>query len=95
MANDVLNPVTPSGDFDYEPYRQKIQQTAAATRDVGATGVPGGAKTAVAGLRGTYQGIGQTAISQFGEQAKVKTKEAEKAATADRTHGYYSEQSLK
>ena len=83
MANgDVLNPVTPSGDFDYEPYRQKIQQTAAQTRDVGETAVPGGAKAAVGGLRGTYKGIGETAISQFGEQAKVKTKEAEKAATA-------------
>ncbi len=83
MANgDVLNPVTSTGDFDYEAYRSKIQQTAAQTRDVGTTGVPGGAKTAVAGLRGTYKGIGETAISQFGEQAKVKEKEAEKAASA-------------
>ncbi len=83
MANgDGLNPVTPTGGTDYETYRQKIEQTAAATRDVGKTAVPGGARTAVAGLRGTYQGIGQTAIAQYGEQGKVKEKEAEKAATA-------------
>ena len=82
MANDVLNPVTPTGDFDYESYQKKIEQTAAATRDVGDVTAPAGAKTAVGGLRGAYKGIGETAIAQYGRQAEVKGKEAEKAATA-------------
>ena len=82
MANDVLNPVTPTGGVDYEDYQTKIARTAAATRDVGDTTTPAGAKTAVAGLKGTYKGIGETAISQYGKQADVKKKEAEKAATA-------------
>ena len=82
MANDVLNPVTPTGGFDPEAYQKTIQKTAAATREVGDVGVPAGAKTAVGGLRGAYKGIGETAISQYGRQAEVKGKEAEKAATA-------------
>lgn len=83
MANgDVLNPVSPSGDFDYGAYRSKIQQTAAATRDIGKTAVPSGAKTVVKGLRGAYKGIGATAISQYGQQAVTQQKQAEKAATA-------------
>ncbi len=79
MANDVLNPVT---GFTPESYQQTIQKTAAATRDVGDVTTPAGAKTAVGELKGAYKGIGETAVSQYGEQAKVKTKEAEKAATA-------------
>ncbi len=82
MANDPLNPVTPTGGFDPEAYEKTIQKTAAATREVGDVAIPTGAKTAVSGLKGAYQGIGETAISQYGEQAKVKQKEAEKAATA-------------
>ena len=79
MANDVLNPV---GGFDPEAYQKTIQKTAAATRDVGDVTAPAGAKTAVGGLRGAYKGIGETAIAQYGRQAEVKGKEAEKAATA-------------
>lgn len=75
---DVLNPVTP----DYEAYRKKIEKTAAATRDIGPTAVPSGAKTAVRELGGAYKGIGETAVSQYGKQTEVKQKEAEKAATA-------------
>ena len=82
MANDVLNPVSPVKGFDPETYQKTIQKTAAATRDVGDVTTPPGAKTAVGELKGAYRGIGETAISQYGEQAKVKTKEAEKAATA-------------
>lgn len=83
MANgDVLNPVTPSGSFDYEAYRQKIAQTAAQTRDIGDVALPEGPESAVGGLTGVYKGIGQTAISQYGKQAETKQKEAEKAATA-------------
>lgn len=83
MANgSVLNPVSPSGDFDYDAYRKKIEQTAAATRDIGKTDVPSGAKAVVGGLRGAYKGVGETAISQYGQQAVTQQKEAEKAATA-------------
>lgn len=82
MANDVLNPISPTGDFDYESYRKKIQETAAATRDIGETAVPSGAKTTVEGLRGVYKGVGETAISQYGQQAVTQQKQAEKAATA-------------
>jgi len=82
MANDVLNPVTPGGVTDYSDYQKKIAQTAAATRDIGDVTSPAGAKTAVEGLRGAYKGIGETAVSQYGRQAAVKQKEAEKAATA-------------
>lgn len=79
---NITNPVTPTGGFDPEAYQKTIQKTAAATRDVGDVGVPSGAKTAVGGLGGAYRGIGETAISQYGKQAEVKQKEAEKAATA-------------
>jgi len=83
MANgNVLNPVSPAGDFDYEAYRKEIQKTAAATRDIGVTGVPAGAKKAVEGLRGVYKGVGETAISQYGQQAEAQQRQAEKAATA-------------
>jgi len=82
MANDVLNPVTPTGDFDYEAYKTKIAQTAAATRDIGDVSVPKGAETTVGGLRGVYKGVGETAVAQYGKQAETKQKEAEKAATA-------------
>lgn len=80
MANDVLNPVTPTDP--YETYKTKIAQTAAATRDVGDTTVPAGAKTAVGALRGVYKGVGETAISQYGQQAVTQKKQAEKAASA-------------
>ena len=77
MANgDVLNPV------DYGDYQSKIQKTAAATRDIGDTAVPSGAKDVVGGLRGNLKGVGQTAISQYGQQAVTQEKRAEKAATA-------------
>ncbi len=80
MANgDVLNPVS---GFDPDAYQKTIQKSAAATRDVGDVSVPTGAQTAVSGLKGAYKGIGETAISQYGKQAEVKGKEAEKAATA-------------
>lgn len=82
MANDVLNPITPAPSFDYEAYKTKIAQTAAATRDVGDVTVPTGAKKTVGALRGVYKGIGEAAITQYGRQAEVKGKEAEKAATA-------------
>ena len=82
MANDLLNPVNPTGSFDPEAYQKTIQKTAAATRDVGPTAVPSGAQTAVGALKGAYKGIGETAVSQYGQQAEVKQKEAEKAATA-------------
>lgn len=81
MANDVLNPLSPSGD-DYDPYKKKIQETAVATRDIGETAVPAGAQSTVAGLRGVYKGIGETAISQYGQQAQTQQKQAEKAASA-------------
>ncbi len=79
---DLTSPITPPKTPDYDAYKTKIAQTAAATRDVGDVGVPAGAKTAVGGLRGVYKGIGETAISQYGRQAEVKGKEAEKAASA-------------
>jgi len=82
MANDVLNPITPTGGTDYDTYKTKIRQTAAQTRDVGDVTVPGGAGAAVGQLKGAYKGIGETAISQYGKQAETKQKEAEKAATA-------------
>lgn len=82
MANDISNPVTPTGSFDYEAYKTKVAQTAAATRDVGDTSVPKGAGTTVGALRGVYKGVGETAISQYGQQAETQKKEAEKAATA-------------
>jgi hypothetical protein len=82
MANgDVLNP-TASGSFDYEAYRQKIQQTAAQTRDVGSTATPSGAQSVVDRLRGAYKGIGQTAVSNYQTQAEAQKKQANKAATA-------------
>jgi len=83
MANgDVLNPVTPGGGTDYSDYQKKIEQTAAATRGIGDTTVPTGAKTAVGALRGVYKGVGETAISQYGKQAETQQKQAEKAASA-------------
>ena len=82
MANDVLNPVTPGGGTDYSDYQKKIAQTAAATRDVGDTTTPAGMKTAVGGLKGTYKGVGEAAITQYGRQTEAQKKEAEKAATA-------------
>ena len=80
--NDVLNPVNPTGGLDYEAYQKKIQETAAATRDIGDTSVPSGAQATVGNLRGVYQGLGQTAISQYGRQAETQQAQAEKAATA-------------
>ncbi len=82
MANDPLNPVNPVGGFDPEAYQKTIQKTAAATRDIGDVAVPSGAGAAVGALKGAYKGIGETAVSQYGKQAEVKQKEAEKAATA-------------
>ncbi|KKK61748.1 hypothetical protein LCGC14_3011240, partial [marine sediment metagenome] len=79
---DVLNPVKPSGDFDYEAYRKKIGETAAQTRDIGDTSVPQGAKATVGGLQGVYKGLGETAISQYEQQAGTQKKQAEKAASA-------------
>lgn len=80
--HDVLNPVTPTGSVDYGDYQQKIQKTAAATRDIGDTTVPAGATATVGQLSGAYKGIGETAISQYGQQAETQQKQAEKAATA-------------
>lgn len=77
MANDVI---TPTGN--YTDYQKKIEQTAAATRDVGDVTTPAGMKTAVGGLRGTYKGVGEAAVTQYGRQAEAQKKEAEKAATA-------------
>ncbi len=82
MANDVLNPISPVGGFDPDTYQKTIQKTAAATRDVGDVSVPSGVGAAVGALKGAYKGIGETAVSQYGKQAEVKQKEAEKAATA-------------
>lgn len=83
MANgDVLNPVSPTVGTDYEAYKTKIAQTAAATRDVGDTAVPAGATTVVSKLVGGYKGIGETAVSQYGQQAEATKKQAEKAASA-------------
>lgn len=82
MANDALNPVTPTGGTDYSDYQKKIAETAAATRDIGDTTVPAGAKTTVGALRGVYKGVGETAISQYGKQVEVQKKGAEKAASA-------------
>ncbi|KKL14050.1 hypothetical protein LCGC14_2519650, partial [marine sediment metagenome] len=82
MAIDVLNPGSPTGNLNYEDYQKKIQQTAAATRDIGETAVPSGARETVAGLSGVYQGVGETAISQYGQQAVTQQKQAEKAASA-------------
>ena len=77
---DALNPIKPGQD--YESYKTKIAQTAAQTRDIGDTSVPTGAKSTVGGLRGVYKGVGETAISQYGQQAGVQKKQAEKAASA-------------
>ena len=77
---DPLNPIKPVQD--YEAYKTKIAQTAAQTRDVGSTATPAGAEATVSKLRGVYQGVGQTAISQYGQQADVQKKQAEKAASA-------------
>ena len=83
MANgNALNPLSPSGDVDYEAYRSKIQQTAATTRDIGETAVPSGATKAVGQLKGVYKGVGETAISQYGQQAVTQQKQADKAASA-------------
>lgn len=81
MANDVLNPVSPTGGLDYEAYQKKIQETAAATRDIGDTALPSGAKD-IGGLKGIYGEMGEAAVSQYGQQAETKQKQAEKAATA-------------
>lgn len=82
MANDPLNPINPTAGFDPAAYQKTIQKTAAATRDVGDVAAPAGAQATVGALRGAYKGIGETAVSQYGQQAEVKQKEAEKAATA-------------
>lgn len=79
---DALNPVTPTGSSDYEAYKKKIAQTAAQTRDIGDTSVPSGAAATVGNLVGVYKGVGQTAISQYQQQAGVQKKQAEKAASA-------------
>jgi hypothetical protein len=77
---NTTNPANPANTYD--AYKTKIAQTAAQTRDVGDTSVPSGATAAVGGLRGTYKGIGETAISQYKQQAGTQTKQAEKAASA-------------
>ncbi len=77
---DALNPVSPT--TDYESYKTKIAQTAAQTRDIGSTTTPAGAQATVDKLQGVYKGVGQTAISQYGQQADVQSKQAEKAASA-------------
>lgn len=82
MANDVLNPVTPTGGPDYDPYKQKIQQMVTQTKDVGDVSLPSGITTAAKGLKGAYKGLGEAAVSQYGKQAGVLEKEAGKAATA-------------
>ncbi len=82
MATDILNPIKPSGDFDYEAYRKKIGETAAQTRDIGDTSVPQGAVASAEKLKWGYKGIGETAISQYEQQAGTQKKQAEKAASA-------------
>jgi len=82
MANGVLNPTPPAAGTDYSDYQAKIEKTAAQTRDVGDTTTPAGMKTAVGGLKGTYKGVGEAAVTQYGRQTEAQKKEAEKAATA-------------
>lgn len=77
---DALNPIKPVQSYD--AYKTKIAQTAAQTRDIGDTSTPAGAQATVGKLQGVYQGVGQTAISQYGQQADVQKKQAEKAASA-------------
>ena len=81
---DTLNPLTPPISSDYDAYKTKIAETAAATRDVGTTdaSVVSGATKAVGGLRGSYKGIGEAAVAQYGQQEGTQKKQAEKAATA-------------
>ena len=81
-THDPLNPASLTGGFDPEAYQKTIQKTAAATRDIGDVTAPAGAEATVGQLKGAYKGIGETAVAQYGRQAEVKTKEAEKAATA-------------
>lgn len=78
----VTSPVVSTGGVDYDAYKTKIAQTAAATRDVGEVSLPSGITSAVSKLGGAYRGIGEAAVSQYGQQAEVQKKEAEKAATA-------------
>lgn len=77
---DALNPIKPVTSYD--DYKTKIAQTAAQTRDIGSTATPVGAQETVSQLQGVYKGVGQTAISQYGQQADVQKKQAEKAASA-------------
>ena len=77
---DALNPIKPVQSYD--AYKTKIAQTAAQTRDIGSTTTPAGAQATVSNLAGVYKGVGQTAISQYGQQADVQKKQAEKAASA-------------
>ena len=77
---DALNPIKPVQSYD--AYKTKIAQTAAQTRDIGSTATPAGAQATVGSLAGVYKGVGQTAISRYGQQADVQKKQAEKAASA-------------
>ena len=71
-----------SGDIAKGEYASTIQQTAAQTRDIGDVSVPAGAEKAVGALEGGYKGVGEMAVSEYGKQAGVQKKRAEKAATA-------------
>jgi len=71
-----------SEDIAKGEYESTIQQQAAQTRDIGDTSVPAGTEKAVGALTGGYKGIGEMAVSEYGKQAEVQKKRAEKAATA-------------
>ena len=71
-----------SGDIAKGEYGSTIQQKAAETRDIGDVSVPAGAEKAVGELKGGYKGVGEMAVSEYGKQAGVQKKRAEKAATA-------------
>ena len=71
-----------SADIAKGEYESTIQQQAAETRDVGDVSIPAGTGKAVGALTGGYKGVGEMAVSEYGKQAKVQEKRAEKAATA-------------
>ena len=75
------------GGLDTGKYQTILQQTAAQTRDIGDTSVPAGAEKAVGELKGGYKGVGEMAVSEYGKQAEVQKKRAEKASTALKMQG--------
>ena len=71
-----------SADIAKGEYESTIQQQAAQTRETGDVSVPAGTEKAVEALTGGYKGVGEMAVSEYGKQADVQKKRAEKAATA-------------